>query len=228
MIPLLMLAAGLLAQNEAKHQSVKAQAKETTKEKRRQLGFQQDASTQLHKEMDAYGATAREGQDAAATDRLRATSDGAADDAVQLFEGAGAAPGSTMAVRDSAGRHGAAGAQLNGGRIGANERRRLGLDIGANIAGIRQRSQRSLGLLPERLERASHHGEGLNTVGGLMASYGYGGVMDGAKNSGYNSGTKAAKNGRPKYWDEVYEMPTVYDKSSPGADDLYGRHSNQA
>lgn len=219
MIPLLMLAAGLLIQDQAKRKSARAQQSVIENEQRNQAKLADEAHQQFQLNRDAWSAPSRIAQDQAATDKVRATGDSSANDAIQLFEGANAGSSSAgtsgAALRATAGRNSAAGAQLNGVSFGNNERRRLGLDIGANLSGIRQRSQRSLGMLPGELERASRSGQGLNTIGQLVAAYGQGGT---ASWLGGLAQGDAANAGNADY----YNRSRTYSPYSPGATDVWG------
>lgn len=228
MIPLLMLAAGLLAQGEAKRQSVKAQKGVLNKEKRAQAGYTAEADKQYQAERDAWAAGPRLAQDQAAADRQRTTSDQTGNQAIALFEGSQGGAGSDAtanAVRNATGRRGAAAAGMAAPGLGAHERRRLGLDVAANIDGVRQRAQTSLNLLPGQMEVASHKGEGLNTMGQLMAAYGYGGMSDWATGAGADAATNEAK-GKPGGMVTVRDGTTGQPKRMR-YEDVYDRNGNQ-
>lgn len=206
MIPLLMLAAGIIAQQDAKRQTIQAQRGVLSRGQAINTRAQTDVSNEVGKEIAGSSFENRAGQEQAAINNAQATNQANDRTGIGMFEAAGGDSASAAAVGAQAAQRGGARAALAAPGVAANERRRLGLDINDNIAGVRQRAQRSLGLLPDELDNASRVGANENMIGGLLASYGAGGLSSSASQFGKQNANQDYNLAQQKKYDPEYAL----------------------
>lgn len=217
----LAIVAGALLKDHARSSTIAAQSKARDEENARQDVYRGQVSAELQKNIDANTQDRRLKLNNSEADRVRGQTDVAQKNAGGLFEGAGGDQGVLRSALDAAGKRSASGAALAAPGMGARVRNRDAADVNSNIAGIRQKSQRSLGLLPQALDVAAVKGESFNTVGGLLESYGYGGTAQSLSSYAQSSGKK--KQAPPVESNEdYYGAPRYYNEGSAGASDLWG------
>lgn len=180
-------AAGLVLNNIGETQSARAQAREAEHEAENQALFDRQVGEQFGRNRDANTFDARRAGDQVAEGRVLGAQQGNAK--TSMFDGPGGFVGDAARIAtDAGGRRAQAFAGMQAPTIGIHDRGRIAQDVNSNIAGIRQRADRSLSFLPRRLDVASEAGSGFRDMGSILQSYGYGETAKAVSGKGKGKG----------------------------------------